>query len=82
MRAPWQQHSDASVPPCVGNAMKRSQFTIRELLLATAIAGLSIGWWLDHRDLNAKLRHSQDFELGQQLKINDLRQDVAELRRK
>jgi hypothetical protein len=25
------------------------RFTIRELLLATTIAALSIGWWLDHR---------------------------------
>jgi len=25
------------------------RFTIRELVLITAIAGLSFAWWLDHR---------------------------------
>lgn len=30
---------------------RRFQFSIRELLLVTVIIGLSLGWWLDHRDL-------------------------------
>ncbi len=27
------------------------RFTIRDLVLLTAIAGLTIAWWLDHRRL-------------------------------
>jgi hypothetical protein len=30
--------------------MKRPQFSIRELLLVTTIVGLTMGWWLDHRN--------------------------------
>ena len=29
----------------------RFRFTIRDLLLLTAIVALTIGWWLDHRKL-------------------------------
>jgi len=31
--------------------MKRPQFSIRDLLLLTAIVALAVGWWLDHRRL-------------------------------
>ena len=55
------------------------RFSIRDLLLVTAIVALIIGWRLDHRELNAKLRNSHDFELGQQLKINDIQHDVDQL---
>jgi hypothetical protein len=29
------------------------RFTIRELLLFTVIAALGVGWWMDHRRLQA-----------------------------
>jgi hypothetical protein len=51
-------------------------FSIRDLLLVTVVAALTIGWWLDHRALNAKLRKEYDFELEQQLKLNDIRHDL------
>jgi len=30
------------------------RFTIRDVLLATVIAGLAVGWWLDHRRAAAR----------------------------
>ncbi|HEX5106118.1 MAG TPA: hypothetical protein VFV87_20000 [Pirellulaceae bacterium] len=29
------------------------RFTIRDVLLATVIAGLAVGWWVDHRRQSA-----------------------------
>jgi hypothetical protein len=29
------------------------RFTIREILLLTALVGLAVGWWLDHRRLES-----------------------------
>jgi hypothetical protein len=31
------------------------RYSIRDLLYITAIAGLCIGWWLDHRQQEAKV---------------------------
>jgi flagellar basal body rod protein FlgG len=39
-----------------GNAIFR--FTLRELALVTAIVGLALGWWLDHRRLQGHLDHT------------------------
>ena len=36
------------------------QFSIRDLLLVTAIAGLAIGWWLDHRLQSSWRREVED----------------------
>jgi hypothetical protein len=32
--------------------MRPMRFSIRDLLLLTVIAGLGVGWWLDHRKLD------------------------------
>lgn len=32
------------------------RFTIRDLLLVTAIIALAVGWWLDHRHFSGRLR--------------------------
>jgi hypothetical protein len=45
------------------------RFTIRELVLLTAIAGLAVGWWLDRRDQGHRIyrRDSQIRELASAL---------------
>ncbi len=30
------------------------RFTIRELLILTVTAGLAVGWWVDHRQMNER----------------------------
>ena len=53
------------------------RFTIRDLILLTAIAAIGIGWWLDRRALMA--RYSSDMQqLGATLKSTRARLAEAE----
>ena len=36
------------------------RFSIRDLLWATVVVALGLGWWMDHHALNAKLHGSVD----------------------
>jgi hypothetical protein len=40
-------------PYAVESGMRGFRFTLREMLLVSAVVGLAIGWWLDHRRLSA-----------------------------
>jgi hypothetical protein len=45
----------------------RFRFTIRDLLWLTALAAVSVGWWLDHRHSTAlykQLELSTDLEIS------------------
>jgi hypothetical protein len=48
------------------------RFTIRELVLLTAIAALVVGWWLDRRDQGDRIyrRDSQIRELASALQLD------------
>jgi cation transporter-like permease len=39
----------------------RLRFTIRDLLWLTAVVGLAVGWWLDHRD--SQIAHHPLFKI-------------------
>ena len=43
------------------------RFSIREVLLVTALVAVSLGWWLEHRD-NKNLRYEND-ALDRSLKL-------------
>ena len=36
------------------------RFTIRELLLLTLVAALGVAWWLDHRNMAARQRITEE----------------------
>ena len=50
------------------NPMKRFQFSIRDMLLVTAIIALALGWWMDHSDLKWTTAKDRDFEAGCKLR--------------
>jgi hypothetical protein len=45
------------------------RFTIRELVLLTIIAAVSVAWWIDHRRQAAEIRRLKDPWPGMKLDI-------------
>jgi hypothetical protein len=44
----------------VPDRIRRTKPTIRDLLFLTAIVAIAVGWWLDHRHLEAKYRNERE----------------------
>ena len=50
------------------------RFSTRDLLLATAIVALTIGWWLDHR-LQSEGRHWADLQRDMAIRMIERQSD-------
>jgi hypothetical protein len=45
------------------------RFTIRELVLLTAVVALACGWWLEHRGVIAPLAKLAEYEAAEQREL-------------
>ena len=52
-------------------AVIKLRFSIRDLIFITAVTGLGIGWWVDHRRLEQELREAN--------RISAIRQELLDL---
>ena len=52
------------------------RFTVRELLLATVITGLVVGWWSDHQRMQSELLHAND-HIGLLLRIVEYTREIV-----
>jgi hypothetical protein len=48
------------------------RFTIRDVLWLMVVVGLAIGWWVDHRATDSRLRQSHRDNLELQYRLREL----------